>query len=89
MVLLEGDSISTGQPSQSRTSYISSEILWGHRFVPCVDYNNEKEHYIVNSKKFNALSVCDIPLCSAKKLKEILDEIKLRSQVNSSCPIIM
>lgn len=31
IVMLEGTVESTGQSSQARTSYLPSEILWGHR----------------------------------------------------------
>lgn len=32
VVILEGTIESTGQSIQARSSYIASEILWGHRF---------------------------------------------------------
>ena len=31
IVLLEGTVESTGQSSQARSSYLNTEILWGHR----------------------------------------------------------
>ncbi|CAB0005852.1 unnamed protein product, partial [Nesidiocoris tenuis] len=34
IVILEGTTESTGQTTQARTSYVASEILWGHRFQP-------------------------------------------------------
>jgi len=32
IVMLEGTVESTGQSSQARTSYLNTEVLWGHRF---------------------------------------------------------
>lgn len=32
VVILEGTIESTGQSIQARSSYVASEILWGHRF---------------------------------------------------------
>ena len=31
IVILEGTVESTGQSSQARTSYLNTEVLWGHR----------------------------------------------------------
>lgn len=31
VVILEGTIESTGQTTQARSSYVTSEILWGHR----------------------------------------------------------
>lgn len=74
MVILEGDSITTGQPSQSQTSYMNKEISWGYRFVPCVSYDKEEHNYVIEDEKFNEITECDTPLCSAQELSGILDE---------------
>lgn len=74
MVILEGDSITTGQSSQSQTSYMNKEISWGYRFIPCVSYDKDEHKYIVDDEKFNEVVECDTPLCSAQELSGLLDE---------------
>ena len=34
IVYVEGTDYSTGMTTQLRTSYLSDEVLWGHRFAP-------------------------------------------------------
>lgn len=48
-----GDSRKTGQTVQSRTSYLSREILWGHRFINLVDYDQDFNEYVVDYVRFN------------------------------------
>uniref|UniRef100_A0AAR5QAW1 Uncharacterized protein n=1 Tax=Dendroctonus ponderosae TaxID=77166 RepID=A0AAR5QAW1_DENPD len=70
VVILEGTIESTGQTTQARSSYLASEVLWGHRFEPVVSYNKDRQGYEVNYSKFdNTLSV-DTPLCSGSDLAE-------------------
>lgn len=70
VVILEGTIESTGQTTQARSSYTTSEIMWGHRFVPMVTYNRERQGYEVDYSKFDDTSQVDTPLCSAKELDE-------------------
>lgn len=70
VVILEGTIESTGQSTQARTSYVSSEILWGHRFYPLVSYNKVKQGYQIDYSKFEETSQINTPLCSAKELDE-------------------
>ncbi|CAB3224281.1 unnamed protein product [Arctia plantaginis] len=70
VVILEGTIESTGQTTQARSSYTTSEIMWGHRFVPLVTYNRERQGYEVDYSKFDETSQVDTPLCSAKELDE-------------------
>lgn len=70
VVILEGTIESTGQSTQARTSYVSSEILWGHRFFPLVSYNKVKQGYQIDYSKFEETSQINTPLCSAKELDE-------------------
>lgn len=74
MFLLEGDSITTGQSSQSQTSYINREICWGYRFVPCVEYDKDENKYVIHDDKFNSIVESDTPLCSAQELSGLLNE---------------
>lgn len=70
VVILEGTIESTGQTTQARSSYLSSEILWGHRFDPIVSYNRERQGYEVDYSKFNETTQVDTPLCSGRELTE-------------------
>ncbi|XP_025837162.1 G protein-activated inward rectifier potassium channel 3 isoform X2 [Agrilus planipennis] len=69
VVILEGTIESTGQSTQARSSYINSEILWGHRFETVVFYNKEKQGYEVDLSKFNNTIAVDTPLCSGAELE--------------------
>lgn len=69
-VFLEGTVESTGQSTQARSSYLNTEILWGHRFDPVVSYNKEAQGYEIDYSKFNETIQVDTPLCSAKELAE-------------------
>lgn len=56
VVSLEGTIESTGSTKiQARSSYLNSEILWGHRFAPIASYNIEKACYETDYSKFNDL----------------------------------
>lgn len=50
IVILEGVVETTGITTQARTSYVSEEIQWGHRFVPIV--TEEEGVYSVDYSKF-------------------------------------
>ncbi|XP_037949894.1 G protein-activated inward rectifier potassium channel 3-like isoform X2 [Teleopsis dalmanni] len=71
VVILEGTVESTGQSTQARSSYINTEILWGHRFDPVVVYNKNLQAYEIDYARFNETTQVDTPLCSARELHEI------------------
>lgn len=73
LVILEGTTESTGQTTQARTSYVASEILWGHRFQPLVAFNRAKGTYQVNFGLFHNTYQVDTPLCSARNLETFLE----------------
>lgn len=75
MIVLEGDSLITGHPSQSQTSYTNKEILWGCRFRPCVEYDEVAQKYIVNKRMFNEIVKHEIPECSAHDAQFARNEI--------------
>ncbi|KAK4874589.1 hypothetical protein RN001_013949 [Aquatica leii] len=70
VVILEGTIESTGQTTQARSSYISSEVLWGHRFESIVSYNHERQGYQVDYSRFDSTMQVDTPLCSGADLSE-------------------
>ncbi|XP_023179860.2 G protein-activated inward rectifier potassium channel 3 isoform X1 [Drosophila hydei] len=93
VVILEGTVESTGQSTQARSSYINTEILWGHRFDPVVLYNKDLQAYEIDYARFNETTQVDTPLCSARELNEIYKiqegfrtpaSVQLRSSPNPS-----
>jgi len=62
---------STGMTTQARSSYLPSEILWGHRFQPIITFRKETGEYEVNYTLFNNTYEVDTPLCSAAALDRI------------------
>ncbi|XP_026870455.1 ATP-sensitive inward rectifier potassium channel 12-like [Electrophorus electricus] len=69
VVILEGLVEATAMTAQVRSSYLASEILWGHRFEPMIF--EEKNHYKVDFSTFHkTYEVTSTPLCSAKDIEE-------------------
>ncbi|KAG9264269.1 ATP-sensitive inward rectifier potassium channel 12-like [Astyanax mexicanus] len=69
VVILEGMVEATAMTAQVRSSYLASEILWGHRFEPVVF--EEKNHYKVDFTHFHkTYEVPSTPRCSAKDMEE-------------------
>ena len=62
---------STGMTTQARSSYLPSEILWGHRFQNIIQFRKETLEYEVNYTLFNNTYEVDTPLCSAADLDKI------------------
>ncbi|CAG9584733.1 unnamed protein product [Danaus chrysippus] len=89
VVILEGTIESTGQTTQARSSYTTSEIMWGHRFVPLVSYNRERQGYEVDYSKFEETSQVDTPLCSAKELDEFYGTQAERRSIESTEPMVL
>lgn len=55
IVILEGGVESTGLATQARTSYLSSEILWGHRFQNIVTHDENAAEYHVSNLNFKLI----------------------------------
>lgn len=72
---LTGVSSYTGQMTQSRTSYLSKEIYWGHRFTNVITYSRSEGNYVTHVDKLDSIEQIDTALCSAQRLDEILDEV--------------
>ncbi|CDQ80057.1 unnamed protein product [Oncorhynchus mykiss] len=68
IVILEGVVETTGITTQARTSYVTEEIQWGHRFVPIV--TEEDGVYSVDYSKFGNTVKVATPRCSARELDE-------------------
>ncbi|KAL1502207.1 hypothetical protein ABEB36_007383 [Hypothenemus hampei] len=86
VVVVSGSSIKTGQSTRSQTSYLNKEIMWGYQFSPCLDYDSKKKGYMVNKKTFNETVLQEVPLCSAKALQELQQQIEnFRSREPREC----
>lgn len=83
VVILEGTIESTGQSIQARSSYIPSEILWGHRFEQVVSFRKETGEYLVDYSRFNATYEVETPLCSAKDYYSYVRLMSLSSTTTS------
>ncbi|XP_034255564.1 G protein-activated inward rectifier potassium channel 3-like [Thrips palmi] len=68
LVFLEGTIESTGQVVQARSSFLPSEVLWGHRFEPVVRYDRFLQSYEVDNSRLHQTVQVDAPLCSAYEL---------------------
>ncbi|CAJ0564377.1 unnamed protein product, partial [Mesorhabditis spiculigera] len=65
IVLLEGIVESTGMTAQARTSYLPTEILWGHRFRKLVTYQRSNGSYQIDYNLFNCTYPVKTPSSSA------------------------
>ena len=70
VVILEGTVESTSMTTQARSSYLPSEIKWGHRFEPLVSFRKDSGQYAVDYGLFNNTYEVDTPLCSSHDLDE-------------------
>lgn len=50
-ISLKGASASMGTYTQSQTSYLPREVLWGYRFPSVVKYDHRKRKYVIEGKK--------------------------------------
>nr|XP_002667440.3 ATP-sensitive inward rectifier potassium channel 12-like [Danio rerio] len=70
VVILEGMVEATAMTTQARSSYLSREILWGHRFEPVIFEDHDR--YQVDYAHFHkTYEVPSTPGCSAKELHEL------------------
>ncbi|CAF1155682.1 unnamed protein product [Didymodactylos carnosus] len=70
VVILEGIVEATGMTTQAKTSYIPSEIEWGHRFERLVIFHKGSGQYRVDYSKFNLTYPIEMTSYSAKEVKE-------------------
>ncbi|XP_073511678.1 G protein-activated inward rectifier potassium channel 3-like [Phyllobates terribilis] len=68
IVILEGIVEATGMTCQAKSSYLENEIIWGHRFEPCMTL--EKGAFRVDYKRFHKTFEVQLPRCSAKEMEE-------------------
>ncbi|XP_037050300.1 G protein-activated inward rectifier potassium channel 3 isoform X2 [Bradysia coprophila] len=85
VVMLEGVVESTGMTTQARSSYLPTEILWGHRFEHVVTFRKETGEYEVDYTLFNNTYEVDTPLCSSKQLDEVRAEFHSPNGLERLC----
>jgi len=54
--------------NQVRTSYLPSEILWGHDLAPLLTYQKDNGRYKVDFSQFHNVVAVDTPELSAKDM---------------------
>ena len=60
--------------TQARSSYLCTEILWGHRFEKLITFQKEDGTYKIDYSRFNMTVPIDTPTCSAKDLAELREQ---------------
>ncbi len=66
IVIFEGTIESSGMTTQVRTSYLPSEILWGHSMHPLITYQNLDGSYKIDYTQFHETVSVETPEISAK-----------------------
>jgi potassium inwardly-rectifying channel subfamily J len=68
IVILEGINESTGLSAQARTSYLPSEIVWGHRFKDLHRFKNDSGARVVDYALFHHTYSVKTPFLSAAEM---------------------
>lgn len=50
--------------------------MWGNRFVKMTHYNATDEVYVADYDKFDKTIQIDTPLCSARRLQEVMHDVQ-------------
>ena len=80
VVVLEGTNENSNMAFQARTSYLPSEILWGHRFEQMQLYRKDNNKFEINFSAFHSTYEVLTPRHSARHL-EHLTRLAGRNQV--------
>ncbi|CAH0697277.1 unnamed protein product [Spodoptera exigua] len=81
VVCLTGASKNMGTTTQSRTSYLSKEIMWGYRFKNVVHYSKKEEAYKIDVDNLNSVEQVETPLCSASVMKDLEEDLKASTNI--------
>ncbi|KAM9113797.1 G protein-activated inward rectifier potassium channel 4 isoform 2-T3 [Pangshura tecta] len=82
VVILEGMVEATGMTCQARSSYMDTEVLWGHRFTPVLTL--EKDFYEVDYNSFHCTYETNTPTCCAKELAQSFQEGRLLRHLSNA-----
>lgn len=77
VVILDGQVEATGMAVQARTSYVESEVIWGHRFSAILMLENG--YYSVNYSGFNDIFEIPTPSISPEDIEKE-KELELRKK---------
>ncbi|NXM86247.1 KCNJ5 protein, partial [Oenanthe oenanthe] len=66
---------------QARSSYMDTEVLWGHRFTPVLTL--EKDFYEVDYNSFHSTYETHTPVCCARELAQSRREGQLLGHLPS------
>uniref|UniRef100_A0A3Q4G9F2 ATP-sensitive inward rectifier potassium channel 14 n=1 Tax=Neolamprologus brichardi TaxID=32507 RepID=A0A3Q4G9F2_NEOBR len=84
VVILEGMVEATAMTTQFRSSYLSREIFWGHRFEPVI--YEDRDRYKVDYARFHkTYEVPSTPHLSAKELDEAASRASSAASPASAC----
>ena len=79
LVIMEGTIETSSMTFTARSSYLPTEVLWGHRFEQMLLYRKDHNKFQVNFSAFHSTYEVETPLCSARdmdkfyKQKELLE----------------
>ena len=82
LVIFEGINSSTGQNTEIRTSYLPSEILWGHKLEPLLTDTQQDGRIAVDFTKFHYTLPITMSSKSAKEESELPDNQHKKSRQN-------
>jgi len=80
VVIMEGTIETSSMTFQARTSYLPSEILWGHRFESMCLYRKDQNRFQVNFSAFHSTYEVETPLCSARDLENFFSNRDMASR---------
>jgi len=70
ILVMEGMNETSNMIFQARTSYLPTEILWGHRFEQMQLYRKDNNKFEINFSAFHSTYEVDTPMHSARQLDE-------------------
>ena len=97
LVIMEGTIETSSMTFQARSSYLPTEVLWGHRFEQMLLYRKDHNKFQVNFSAFHSTYQVETPLCSARdidkfyKQKELLErtaKLHLVKNIEHIVPVV-
>jgi len=84
VIVMEGMNETSNMIFQARTSYLPTEILWGHRFEQMQLYRKDNNKFEINFSAFHSTYEVDTPLHSARQIdyQERQRELELQQMEN-------
>jgi len=77
VIIMEGTIETSSMTFQARSSYLASEILWGHRFEYMTIYRRDRREFEVNFSAFHSTFPVETPTCSAQDLQRYQQQQQL------------